>query len=56
MTFTGGDLCIYMTCSFEKSKMRMVIQKNNKVVGLVTTHRLGMMDETYKTEKDKKNI
>ena len=51
-TCTRGDLCICMAYGFEKSKVRMVRQKNkiiikNKDVGLVTTHRLGIVNETY---------
>ena len=45
-----------MTYSFEKSKVRIVRQINNKVVGFVTTRKLGMVNEIYGIEKDKKKV
>ena len=48
-----------MTYGFEKSKERIIRYKkikNKKDLGLVTTRRLGMMNETYGIEKDKNKI
>ena len=51
-----GNLCICMTCDFEKLKVGMVRYKKNKNkdAGLVTTCKLGMVNETYGIEKEKK--
>ena len=49
-----------MTCDFEKSKVMIFRQKKKKKrkknVGLMTNCRLGMVNETYEIEKDKKKV
>ena len=52
------NLCIYMICGFEKSKVRIVMKKIiikiNKDVGLMTTVGLvGRMRLIYGIEKEK---
>ena len=52
------NLCIRMACGFEKSNVIIVRYKKikNKDVSLMTTRRLGMVNETYEIEKDKKEV
>ena len=49
-----------MASGFEKSKVRIIrnkkIKNKNKDACLVTTRRLGMINETYGIEKDKKEV
>ena len=55
-TCTIENLCICIVCGFENSKVRIVRYKKNKDVGLVTTYRLSIMNETYEIEKEKKEV